>query len=493
MAQISVNNLTFSYGGESNVFDNVSFTFDSSWKCGLVGRNGIGKTTFMKLLINELKGSTLITHNETMLYFPFEVVDDQVLTIDFISETLGDFESWRLYKELDLLEVNEDVLYRKFETLSYGEQVKVMLAMLFVKDVDYLLIDEPTNHLDYEGRTLVAKYLSRKQGFLLVSHDRTFLDNCIDHLIVLNKNSIEVRAGSFSAWYKDKQNQDALEIRQNNRLRKEVKRLDASFRQSKSVADGIEKTKYGHKVYKSSGVDRGYVGHKAAKKMKSAKNLEKRKFKDLEARKKLLKDVEEVNDLKITTLDYHQDLLFELYDATIGYPNKIVLENFNLKVNVGDIIQIKGSNGSGKSSIIKVLLDELDLISGKKYMGSRIKISYVSQSASKLSGTLFDIAHEAEIDVSLFMSILAKMGVMRNQFEQNVSMFSQGQKKKVLLARSLSETSHILIWDEPLNYIDIFLRLQIEQLIKVYNPTIIFVEHDESFAKSIRTKLINIG
>lgn len=493
MAQISVNNLTFSYGGESNVFDNVSLILDTSWKCGLVGRNGIGKTTFLKLLNKELKYEGTIINNNSMLYFPFHISNDHHNTLDIVYEILGDIEEWRLYKELDLLKVNENVLYRPFNTLSYGEQIKVMLAMLFIKDVDYLLIDEPTNHLDYAGRILVSNYLKKKSGFLLVSHDREFLDNCIDHIIVLNKTSIEVRSGSFSAWYKDKLDKDNLEINKNIQLRKEVKRLELSFRHSKAQSDRIEKTKYGHKVFKSSaGVDRGFIGHKAAKKMKTAKNIEKRKLKDIEERKTLLKDVEEVDDLKLFNEQFHQRSIIQIINATIGYNKHIVLENFNLHIEDQDIIQIEGKNGSGKSSIIKVLLDELEILSGTIFKGSNLKISYVPQSARNLSGNLFDLADERDVDVSQFMSILAKMGVDRKHFDMDLEDFSEGSKKKVLLALSLCESAHLYVWDEPLNYIDIFTRMQIEKLIELYKPTILFVEHDNQFSDAIKTKTIKL-
>ena len=492
MSQININNLSFSYGGNEKVFDNVSFNFDTSWKCGLIGRNGSGKTTLLNLLQNKYEYEGNITLSENLMYFPFDIKYPNKTLRMIADEILLDHEEWKLSKELSLLKLDEDILDRVYKTLSYGEQVKFMLAILFTKDHEYLLIDEPTNHLDYEARDLVSDYLKNKDGFLLVSHDRKFLDTCIDHLIVLNRTSIEVRSGSFKAWYQDKLDKDEYEINKNIRLRKGVKRLDQSFRESQRASFGIESTKYGHGVKNSSGVDRGFVGHKAAKKMKLAKNIERRKLKDLEERKKLLKDVEEVDDLKMFNLDYHQESLIQYINCDLGYSEKPVLKNFNIDIKRNEVIKLKGKNGSGKSTIIKSLMRDIDIIAGEEYRGSRIKISYVPQSAKNLEGLLFDLAVERDVDQSQFMSTLAKMGVSREHFYNDVSSFSEGQKKKVLLALSLCEKAHLYIWDEPLNYIDIFTRMQIEDLIKEFKPTLVFVEHDEEFAKDIVNKLINL-
>ena len=240
MSQININNLSFSYGGNEKVFDNVSFNFDTSWKCGLIGRNGSGKTTLLNLLQNKYEYEGNITLSENLMYFPFDIKYPNKTLRMIADEILLDYEEWKLSKELSLLKLDEDILDRVYKTLSYGEQVKFMLAILFTKDHEYLLIDEPTNHLDYEARDLVSDYLKNKDGFLLVSHDRKFLNTCIDHLIVLNRTSIEVRSGSFKAWYQDKLDKDEYEINKNIRLRKEVKRLDQSFRESQRASFGIE-------------------------------------------------------------------------------------------------------------------------------------------------------------------------------------------------------------------------------------------------------------
>ena len=176
MSLINIQNLTFSYEGSyDNIFEDVSFQIDTDWKLGFIGRNGRGKTTFLKLLLGEYEYSGTISASVDFEYFPYIVTDEDKNTIDALTEIHPDFLYWQLQRELSLLEVDENVLYRPFSTLSKGEQTKVLLSILFLKENSFLLIDEPTNHLDMKGRELVSRYLNRKKGFNLVSHDRAFL------------------------------------------------------------------------------------------------------------------------------------------------------------------------------------------------------------------------------------------------------------------------------------------------------------------------------
>ena len=225
MSLINVNNLTFGYDGSyDNVFENASFAIDTDWRLGFCGRNGRGKTTFLKLLMGEYEYSGKITANVNFEYFPCKTEDTSKNTIDIIGNN-EEYEFWQLQCELSLLGVDEDVLYRPFSTLSNGEQTKVLLASMFLRENNFLLIDEPTNHLDMESREMLADYLSTKQGFILVSHDRAFLDKCTDHILSINKADIEVMKGNFTTWYENKVLKDNYEIAENAKLQKEIKRL----------------------------------------------------------------------------------------------------------------------------------------------------------------------------------------------------------------------------------------------------------------------------
>ena len=193
MSAIRIENLTFSYYGYVKpIFENVSFSFDTNWKTGLIGRNGVGKSTLFKLLLNQEVYQGKISKDAYFIQFPPNIIDTSKLGIDLYKELMSDEEEWKLFRELNLINVDENLIYREFETLSKGEQTKILLAILFTKEDGFLLIDEPTNHLDMDGRKVVSEYLKRKKGFLLISHDRDFLDGCINHVISINKNSIDV-------------------------------------------------------------------------------------------------------------------------------------------------------------------------------------------------------------------------------------------------------------------------------------------------------------
>ena len=178
-------------------------------------------------------------------------------------------------KEVSLLDIDDDVLYRQFNTLSKGEQTKALLAAMFLKENSFLLIDEPTNHLDAEGRKKLSSYLAKKKGFILISHDRAFLDNCIDHILAINKTNIEIQRGNFSSWWRNKELQDSFELSENEKLKKDIYRLSSSAKRTTRWSDSVESSKHGT-TNSGSKLDKGYVGHKAAKMMKRAKNIESR-------------------------------------------------------------------------------------------------------------------------------------------------------------------------------------------------------------------------
>ncbi|WP_041140353.1 ribosomal protection-like ABC-F family protein [Beduini massiliensis] len=490
MALINISQLTFSYDSSfENIFHNVSFQIDTNWKLGFIGRNGRGKTTFLKLLMGEYEYKGTISADIEFDYFPFSIEDD--LTINIIEEMLPNIEQWQIYKEFSLLEIPDETLYQMFFTLSKGEQTKIMLAILFLKEHHFLLIDEPTNHLDMNGRRVVSEYLNKKNGFILISHDRTFLDGCIDHVLSINKANIEVQKGNYSTWKQNKDYQDQYELNENQRLKKDIKRLNEAAKRTTQWSDDVESTKKGQRI---SGLrpDRGFIGHKSAKMMKRSKTLEKRRNDQLNEKEKLLKNIEEAESLAIHPLKFHSSQMLYVDHLNIVYDRPII-QDLSFNVYDGERVALIGKNGSGKSSIIKLLLGQEIPHSGTIFIKNQLKISYVSQDTAFLKGNLKEYAQNIGIDESLFKAILRKLDFSRIQFEKNMEEFSAGQKKKVLIASSLCQQAHLYIWDEPLNYIDVLSRIQIENLILEYQPTMIFVEHDAAFTDKIATKRIQLG
>lgn len=513
MSLISVAGLTFAYEGSyDNIFENVSFQIDTDWKLGFTGRNGRGKTTFLNLLLGKYEYQGTIAASVAFDYFPFPVEDMTRETWQVAMEVNPLCELWQLQRELNLLEVNEDVLYRPFETLSHGERTKVLLAVLFLRENAFLLIDEPTNHLDVEARRVLGQYLNRKKGFLLVSHDRQLLDSCVDHILSINKTDIQIQKGNFSSWWENKERQDQYEMAENERLKKDIRRLTAAARQSKDWADHVESSKIGFDPRKNTDrcIDsRAYIGEKSRRMQQRRKNLERRQTAAIEEKNELLKNIETAEDLKLFPQKHHKNELVVCEGLTLGYGaalskegtgGKVVLADWNMTVRQGERIALQGRNGCGKSSVLRGILavhgattSESRLqIQGQIRLASQLKISYVSQDTSDLRGDLSDYAARYGVEEHIFKALLRKLDFSRVQFEKPMEEYSEGQKKKVLIARSLCEQAHLYIWDEPLNYIDVLSRMQIEQLILMYQPTLLFVEHDQAFTDKIATRIITM-
>ena len=491
MSMIEISNLTFAYDGSyDNIFENVSLRLDTDWRLGLVGRNGRGKTTLLKLLQHKYEYRGTIRADVPFDYFPFSIPDPDKDAIGVIEDVQPDYEYWQLAREMHRLDLSDEMLYRPFRSLSGGEQVQLLLALLFARENRFLLIDEPTNHLDAEARALVADYLKTKRGFLLVSHDRAFLDGCVDHILSINKANIELQKGNFSSWFANKERQDAFEQAENDRLRADIRRLDEAAKRAARWSDKTESEKH----VRNSGLrpDRGYIGHKSAKMMQRAKSIEARRLDAAEEKAGLLHNIERADDLKLHPLAYRAETLAELTDVAVQYGDAPVVEGVRLTVRRGARIALTGRNGSGKSSLLKLIAGQDIPHTGTVRLGSGLIVSYVPQDASFLSGSLSAYAEACGIDRTLFFAILRKLDFARVQFEKDMADYSAGQKKKVLLARSLCEQAHLYLWDEPLNYIDVFSRMQIEQLLTACQPTLLFVEHDRTFCDKIATETVRL-
>lgn len=425
MSMIRVENLTFSYPSSyDTIFDNVTFQIDTDWKLGFVGRNGKGKTTLLNLFLGKYEYRGKIISSVQFDYFPYPVSDKKRMTEDILYEVCPLAEEWELMRELSYLDVSADVLWRRFETLSNGEQTKVLLAALFLNENHFLLIDEPTNHLDTNAREKVAAYLKKKKGFILVSHDRRFLDGCVDHILSLNRTTIEVQSGNFSSWMENFQRQQEFETAQNERLKKDIGRLQRAAQRTSVWSDQIEASKYGN-----GSVDRGYLGHKAAKMMKRSKTIEARQQQAIEQKSSLLKNAETVDTLKIHPLTYHSDLLVSFSDVSVIYDSTKVCEPVFFEIHQGERVVIDGKNGSGKSSLLKLLLNYPIEHTGTVAIGSGLIISYVPQDTSHLNGNLSKFAEKNNLDESLFKAILRKMDFERVQFGK-IWRISQAVRRK---------------------------------------------------------------
>ena len=479
MPLININNLTFGYdGSEFELFHDVTVGIDTSWRLALAGRNGRGKTTFLRILRGEL---------------PFEgTVTGVPETIDFPLTEDPDVEEWKVRKELNLLGADPDIMWRPYETLSGGERTKLMLAKLFAVEGAYPLIDEPTNHLDLQGREKVAEYLSGKDGFILISHDRSFLDMCTDHTMVITKTGIELVAASYSTWWENNEQRMAGERSRNDQLNKEITSIESAMKKNAQWSNKAESYKNRSKAPSKVAQNhwaRAYEGSKAKKLMSLSKNLEQRNEIKLEEKKGLLKDLEKTEKLKISGTEHHNRTPVYFRNAKLMRYGEQVAVIDDLTVERGMKISLQGANGCGKSTLIKFIAGQGDMegitVEGDSYIAPGLKISYVGQDTSSLEGDIYGIASDRGVDKTLLSTVLVKMGFTKEALARDVDGLSLGQKKCVMIALSLCEHADLYLWDEPLNYIDVYMRQEIERLVKDSNITMLFVEHDRTFTESV--------
>ena len=227
--------------------------------------------------------------------------------------------------------------------------------------------------------------------------------------------------------------------------------------------------------------------------MKRAKSLENRKEAAVREKEGLLKDVETLDSLKLNVLEHHSRRLVSLEDIAIRYGDSApLMEHFSLEICQGDRIALSGKNGCGKTSLMKLILGEDIPHTGQVRTAGGLVISYISQDTSYLSGTLSELAVRCGISEPLLFTVLRKLGLERTQFEKRIEDYSEGQKKKVLLAKSLCKPAHLFLWDEPLNFIDIFSRMQLEDLLLTFQPAMLFIEHDRAFREKIATRIVEL-
>ncbi|QDR71931.1 ABC-F family ATP-binding cassette domain-containing protein [Limosilactobacillus reuteri] len=489
MEPITINNLTFAYPGQEPLFNHCDLNISSDWKLGLLGRNGRGKTTLLKILQKQLSFQGSIQTNLKFNYYPLVIREPDDYTLNVLMRSGYQGEQWQIERELNLMATPTELLWQPFSSLSGGEQTRVMLATLFAQDGSFPLLDEPTNHLDQDGRKQIAQYLKvKKTGFIITSHDRDFLDKVIDHSLVIEQHQLVLTRGNYSDYFVHKEQRDSTAIKKNENLLKDIHHLKQTRQAKSQWAQQAENEKKNN-----SHADKGFIGAKAAKMMKKATIMKGRLDTAIEERKGLLKEIEKVVPLTINILPTNHQPLLTFNDLTLSYPTKQLCSNITTTIEKNDQVLLCGKNGTGKSSIINAIIGTFSgKQSGEILFSSALKLSTVRQDYSDNHGSLRSFASSSKINYDQFLNLLRKLGMERVTFNVPIEEMSMGQQKKVELARSLAEPAHLYLWDEPLNYLDTYNQQQLIQLIQEKRPPMLIVEHDQNFIKQIATKKIEI-
>ncbi len=531
MPAIVFTHLSFHYDTPyAEVFRDVDLLIDSGWRAGLVGRNGRGKTTMLRLITGELSPTAGSLHVpfEAQLFPPRSEPAPGTRTFDVIKDALGPYRTWEadmqglledgsepaierysaiqetyqaaggyevdaaIAREFDAMRLAASLLERDFHTLSGGERTRALITSLFLLTDRYPLIDEPTNHLDANGRTALADYLAAKAGFLLVSHDRRFLDRTVDHVASINASDVRVNQGTYAEWKAQIETEELHEARTRDNIERQVRQLKRAAAERRQGAASREADKHSNSA--SSGgsamLDTGFIGHRAAKQMRRALNIERRMNAALADKEGLLANREKERELRVTTSNARSDALLTVQNLGLERDGRQLFHDLSFAIEAGERIAITGANGTGKSSLLDIITGDLEPSGGLVSRKSYIHVARSYQIPRWRSGNLRDHLVAAAIDETRFRQMMGVVGVSGDVFEAPLETFSQGQLKKVDLVHSLMSEADLLLWDEPLNYIDVMGREQIESAILDNEPTLLFVEHDLEFVERVATRIV---
>ncbi|PAV28026.1 ABC transporter ATP-binding protein [Virgibacillus profundi] len=461
------------------LFKNVNLNINENWKLGLVGRNGRGKTTFLEILLNELDYEGDVQSNLEFKYFPqYPKGSDDVTALEVLQQHNANIEVWQIERELSYMDLPSDILDKSFNILSGGEQTKVLLIELFLNQNSFPLIDEPTNNLDSHGRRIVGNYLNNKKGYIVISHDEYFLNQFVDHILAINKESIELITGNIDTWKYERENADKLSEEQNAKLKSEIKRLNQ--------ASGTVST-WGQK--RENSTKDAAERRLAAKQMKRAKAIKKRTEEMIEDKESLINNVEAASNLKMLVKEPRKQILF-LRNFSIIRNGMPLFEPINIDVYPNERFFIKGKNGVGKSTLLDFILgNEHWETTGEYRVNLPENLSVLNQKNQDDLDYPSFINKLNSKEKENYWHLLHQLGVHRSSFSDKSSKdWSSGEQKKVFLADALLGKNELFVWDEVTNYLDIVVINQLIDAINKFQPTMIGVDHNEYFVHSIATK-----
>ncbi|MDD4556595.1 MAG: ATP-binding cassette domain-containing protein [Alphaproteobacteria bacterium] len=513
---LSVSNLSYSILGFQTLFEKVCFEVSNSQKVAIVGENGVGKTTLLKLLCGELlpsKGEIVINGKISLVpqsLFEFSGNIAQVLGVAEIIESLHkicenkateiDFEivgeNWdieaKIKSEFERWNLSHLHLDDLFERLSGGEKEKLLLIKNFISTADVLLFDEPTNNLDVASRRVFLEELKAcSKLVLIVSHDRNLL-NEMDVILELSKNKVQKFSGNFEFYQQEKARQVAtieskivgLKETQKNVLKTKIENQIKADKSAKSGRAKVFSDKY-------SSLQAG-----AMKGLSLASNAKKKNKLD----GKILETTEEIKTLQLSILEeaikiplpekpFIKDKLIEIENLCFSYGERVLFKNFNLFVGGKDRMVLKGKNGAGKTTLLKIILGVLSPQSGSIELCA--SVVYLNQELSLLDRekTLLENLQEINPQMNLNEAhrILANFKFRNELAHKKVSVLSGGELLRGCLAAILGtdKQPELIILDEPTNNLDLQSLQVLESALQQYQGALLVVSHDEKFLEQI--------
>ena len=517
MIDIQVEGLIKSFEIGKNVLDGITFQIDQGERVGLLGRNGAGKSTLFRILTGELEpdeGQAIIASGRRVglisqipVYPAGYTVEDVLRSAFARLRKLGEemesltermaagendptllrrydtlsarFEAFGGYdtdvavdKVANGLSISKEMRERLFDALSGGEKTRVNLGRLILEDTDILLLDEPTNHLDLHATEWLEDYIARFRGTVLtISHDRYFLDRIVTRIIEIEDGKPNFYSGNYSFYAVEK------ERRYQERM-KQYEKEQAKIRQLEKTADQL-------RLWAFQGMDKTY---------RRAISMEKR----IERMRTTAKPTKAKKmDARFSSAEFHGDEVLALKGLTKGFDGRTLFEGINLRMEGGERIGLIGDNGTGKSTLLKMIVGEETPDAGRIRQGPQVRPAYLPQ-----------IVHFDHPEWSILDNMLAAKRGLSPQSARNrlaaydfcgedvfkpVSVLSGGEQSRLRLCTLMDDEINLLILDEPTNHLDIASREWIEEAVESYDGALLFVSHDRYFINRFATRIWEIA
>jgi ATPase subunit of ABC transporter with duplicated ATPase domains len=518
MIEIGISNLEKSFGVDK-IFQNVTFDIKDKEKIGLVGKNGVGKTTLMKIIYGLEEASfgqvskrkaLKVGYLEQVYSFNDDMLTEDVLRLSFLNlyniedemntlqktfDNLANDELDRAINKYSLLhdkyeamggykikeksdkitiglDISSSMLKSLFNTLSGGEKTRVVLGKILLENPDVLLLDEPSNHLDIKSVEWLEEYLKSYEGSaLIVSHDRYFLDRVADKIVELSSDGASIYNGNYSKYVVQKELKFLKDLKDYENQQKKIKKME----------DQIKRYRIWGEMRDS---DKMY---------RRAKELEKR-LEKIDEFKKPIKD-KKIKSFALGASGRTGKIVLDIKEASKSYGDNVLFKDADLTVFYKDSIAILGENGTGKSTLIKMVLNEISFDFGEIKLGSKLNIGYLPQEISFEDESLKIIdyfSYRYNITIGETRNELAKILFTDDDVFKKISNLSGGEKTRLKLLTLMYEKSNVLVLDEPTNHLDIDSRESLEEDLINYDGTIIFISHDRYFIDKVATRIAEI-
>jgi len=475
---IRIRDLSKSYE-DRVLFENFSMDIYTGDRIGIVGPNGTGKTTLLKLLIGDLepdKGYVEIFGK--IGYLP----QDLILPEDIpVKEYFKISEPSPILRRMNL---RKDIFDSPCGTLSGGEKIKLKLIEILEDKPSIIILDEPTNHLDMRGIETLEEELRKFDGTLLiVSHDRFLLDKAINKVIEIDRGKISIYKGNYTYYSEKKKEELGRAWEEYEDYINERKRLEEASRRAKERARSTGRVNEKKDSFCRYGKD--FYGKKASKIAKIGKAIEKR-IERLEVKEKPFE--EQHIKVDFSTSDEIPDTIIQCKDLVKSFGDKLLFKNVNLSVKNGQKIALLGDNGVGKTTLLRIFLGKEKPTAGSIWISQSARIGYLEQEINLLNPEnmiIDEVKGDAKSDITTIRTLLGCLLFIEDEVLKPIKSLSMGEKVRVTLAKLILGGFNILLMDEPTNFLDINSREVIEEALKWYRGSLIFVSHDRYFVSKV--------